>query len=175
MTRVDRKVDAGGSFYRLTGEVIRSWAALELSLSGWLVHLLSVDVLRARVIWDGFGDFRGKTNLLKTLTRNFAHESLWPAATGIFADVERIAGDRYILPHAFGEVDASESRLTFHSERHDDDFLVDFEVERFVDSATLEAWLGAIEDARVRAERFREGLVGQVFEESLARRSPAAG
>lgn len=165
----------GGDFHTLTGEVIRGWAMLELALARWLRPLLTIDELRARMIWDSYGDFRGKIGLLRTLTRNFADEDLWSEATGIFDAVEAIAVDRYVLPHAFGEVDAAGGKLTFHSERADADGVVDFTRERSVDCDRLRDWLALIDGTRQRAAAFGDSLAGCVHGESLASRRAGQG
>lgn len=162
--------DGGANrFYTLTGQVIREWAALELALSQWLTDLLAIDELRARIIWDSYGDFRGKMNLLKTLTRNFADEGLWPEAWSVCAAIEVIAANRYILPHAFGEIDEA-GKLAFFSERADGDYLVDFTQEYSVDSDTLLEWLSDIVSARERAMAFKLSLSGRVLDDSLMNR-----
>lgn len=176
MTATERGGPDRDDFYRLTGEVIREWANLELALSKWLIDLLEIDALRSRLLWDSYGDLRSKLNLLKTLTRNFASESLWPDAKEIFAVVEKIAGNRYILPHAFGQVDAAARRLSFFSEKADGDFVVDFVGERSVDTDVLKEWLDDMSRIQDRIEDFTGRLGGSVYEESLMhRRLSAAG
>lgn len=157
----------------MTGKVIRAWADLELSLSSWLIELLPVDELRSRMIWDSFGDFRGKMGLLKTLVRNFADEDLWSPATAIFDAVEKLAAQRYILPHAFGRVDEAGSKLTFRSERAGEDCIVNFVDEASVDATLLKQWLDEIEQARSRAREFEADLRGKVHDRSLMHRSRA--
>ncbi len=173
MTQADRNDRYRDNFYLLTGEVIREWAKLELSLSKWLTDLLGIDELRARMIWDSYGDFRGKMNLLKTLTRNFADESLWPDAKKIFADVEKIAENRYILPHAFGDVDEMESKLTFFSEKFDSDYVVNFTQEKSVDTDVLKGWIKDIGDGQSRVVELKQKLGTSVYEDSLMHRRTA--
>lgn len=160
-------------FYQLTGQVIRAWAKLELLLSQWLIDLLDVDELRSRIIWDSYGDFRGKVDLLKILTRNFADERMWIRAKGIFSDVEKIGGNRYILPHAFGDVDEGRKTLSFLSERPDGDWVVDFLQHRSVDTDVLTGWLREIAESQARVAAFKRELPGAVHRESLLHRGAA--
>lgn len=173
MASADGRAGERDNFYRLTGEVIRSWARLELALALWLTDLLGIDELRARMIWDSHGSFAGKMTLLKALTRNFADEGLWAEARAICADAEAIAENRYILPHAFGEVDAAERRLSFRSEKCDADFIIDFTAEKSVDTAMLGSWMRALDDCRNRADAFKAGLRNRVHETSLMHRRSA--
>lgn len=173
MTQAERNDSHRDNFYRLTGEVIRGWAKLELALSAWLIDLLDIDELRSRIIWDSYGSFGGKMTLLKTLTRNFAQESLWPDARTIFAEVEKIAENRYVLPHAFGEVDALESRLSFFSEKFDSDYVVNFVEEKSVDTEVLKGWVRDIDEAQKRVTELRQKLAGHVFADSLMHRRAA--
>lgn len=158
------------NFYRLTGEVIRGWAKLELCLSAWLIDLLGIDELRSRIVWDSYGDLRSKLKLLKVLTRNFADESLWKEANEIMADVETIAENRYILPHAFGDVDEAETTLTFASERADADFVINFLEEKAVGTSALRDWLDHIRDSQDRVTTFRSRLGTRVHQRSLMQR-----
>lgn len=146
-------------FYRLTGRVIRAWADLEQRLSGWLVELLGVDELKARIIWNSYGDLGSKLRLVKLLVRNFADQGLWSEAVALMSDVERIAGNRYILPHAFGKVDSEAGTLVFRSDQPGPDFALDFEVESRLEASTLKAWLEAIEACGARLAAFQESLV----------------
>ena len=173
MTSAEGRERDRDNFYRLTGEVIRRWAMLELSLALWLTDLLGIDELRARMIWDSYGSFGGKMNLLKALTRNFADESLWAEARTICLDAESIAENRYILPHAFGEVDAAERRLTFHSEKFDADFVVNFAEEKAVDTQILKSWMKALDDCQNRAAAFKAELRDRVHGKSLMHRRSA--
>ena len=107
------------NFYALTGQLIREWVKLELFLSLWLTDLLNVDEFRSRLLWNSYGDLRSKLNLLRTLVENYADESLWDESREILALTEKIAEDRFILAHTFGDVDAAASHLTFFSEKSD--------------------------------------------------------
>jgi len=170
MTLVERSSADRDNFYLLTGKVIRGWAQLELDLSTWLIDLLGVDELRSRIVWDSYGDLRGKLKLLKILTRNFADERLWEEAKAIISDVEIIAENRYILPHAFGDIDESERKLTFVSERADSDYVINFFAEKIVDTSTLKTWLGHISNCQSRVSTFRNQLGESVHQLSLTQR-----
>jgi hypothetical protein len=159
-----------GHFYSLTGEIIREWVTLEQLLSLWLTDLLGIDELRSRVVWNSYGDLRSKLNLLKTLIRNFAAESLWEDARGIFASSEKIAEDRYILAHTFGDVDAAASKLTFISDKVDADFIVNFVGEKAVGTDSLQGWLRDIGECQTRIREFKGKLGNRVHEKSLAHR-----
>lgn len=159
-----------GNFYALTGEIIREWVKLELLLSLWLTDLLGIDEVRSRVVWNSYGDLRSKLNLLKTLVRNFADESLWDEARGIFAGSEKIAEDRYILAHTFGDVDATASRLTFISDKVDTNLIVDFVGAKTVDTDSVRAWLEDIGECQNKIREFRGKLGSRVHENSLAHR-----
>lgn len=170
MRVVDGSSAKRDNFYRLTGEVIRGWAKLELCLSAWLIDLLGIDELRSRIVWDSYGDLRSKLKLLKVLTRNFADESLWKEANEIMADVETIAENRYILPHAFGDVDEAETTLTFASERADADFVINFLEEKAVGTSSLRDWLDHIRESQDRVTAFRSRLGTRVHQRSLMQR-----
>lgn len=158
------------NFYSLTGEIIREWVKLEQLLSLWLTDLLGIDEFRSRVLWNSYGDLRSKLNLLKTLIRNFADESSWEEARGIFASSEKIAEDRFILAHTFGAVDAAASKLTFLSDKVDNDFIVNFVGEKAVGTDSLRSCLRDIGECQKSIREFKGKLGNQVHETSLVHR-----
>jgi hypothetical protein len=158
------------NFYSLTGELIREWVKLELFLSLWLTDLLSIDEFRSRVLWNSYGDLRSKLNLLRTLVRNFADESLWDEARNIITGCEKIAEDRFILAHTFGDVDSAASHLTFFSDKTDNDFVVNFVGEKSVDTAHLQRWVREINECQNSIREFKGKLHNRVHEKSLVQR-----
>lgn len=158
------------NFHLLTGKVIRGWAKLELYLSAWLIDLLGVDELRSRIVWDSYGDLRSKLKILKVLIRNFADDNLWEEAKEIVLNVENVAENRYILPHAFGDVDELERKMTFVSERADGDFVINFLEEKAVDTTVLKNWLDHIGECQDRVAVFGQKLGGSVHQRSLMQR-----
>jgi hypothetical protein len=153
-----------------SGEIIRGWVKLELLLLMWLPDLLGIDEFRSHVVWNSYGDLRSKLNLLKTLIKNFADESLWEAAKRILADVERIAEDRFILAHTFGDVDDSTKRLLFVSDHVDKDFVVNFVEAKTVDTDNLKDWIKDIGECHESIAEFKKKLGSGVHEESLVHR-----
>jgi hypothetical protein len=170
MTPAERSDRYQDNFYSLTGEIIREWVKLEQLLSLWLTDLLGIDELRSRVLWNSYGDLRSKLNLLKMLVRNFADESLWEEARRIFANSEKIAEDRFILAHTFGDVDAAASKLTFICDKVDADFIVNFVGEKAVGTDSLQSWLRDIGECQNSIREFKGKLANQVHEKSLVQR-----
>jgi hypothetical protein len=170
MTSPERTDRDQGNVYSLTGEIIREWVKLELLLSLWLTDLLGIDEFRSRVLWNSYGDLRSKLNLLKTLVRNFADESLWEEARGIFANSEKIAEDRFILAHTFGDVDAAAGKLTFISDKVDADFIVNFVGEKAIGTDSLRSWRRDIGECQNSIREFKGKLGNQVHEKSLVQR-----
>ncbi len=170
MTPTEQSDRYQDNFYLLTGKVIRKWVELELNLLLWLVDLFGIDELRARIVWDSYGDLRSKLNLLKVLTRNFADEGLWEEANGIFSDVEEIAQNRYVLPHAFGDVDDTESRMVFISDKVGSDFVINFIEEKSVDTDILNRWIKDIDESLGDVAAFKRKLGGAVHGDSLMHR-----
>ena len=161
-------------FYELTGQLIRGWTKLELLLLQWLNDLLGIDELRSRIVWETCGSLPGKVHLLRVLVRNFADERLWASASSILTAVEKIAENRYILPHAFGEVNDARTALSFRSERPDEDFVIDFTRERRVDTDVLKGWLQEIDRSQQAISAVKRELAGAVHQESLKRRGAQA-
>jgi len=151
------------NFYALTGQLIREWVKLELFLSLWLTDLLNVDEFRSRLLWNSYGDLRSKLNLLRTLVHNYADEGLWDESRDILARTEKIAEDRFILAHTFGDVDAAASHLTFSSEKSD---------KEQIDTAHLQRWVNEINECQNRIREFKGKLHNRVHEKSLVQRRP---
>jgi hypothetical protein len=168
MTATERS--ARENLYSLTGELIREWVNLELFLSMWLIDLLGIDEFRSRVLWNSYGDLRSKLNLLRTLTRNFADESLWEEAREIVARTEKIAESRFILAHTFGDVDDAASRLTFNSDKADSDYLVDFVGEQAVDMDSVHSWIRELRECQNSVREFKVKLRNRVHDKSLVHR-----
>ena len=151
------------NFYALTGQLIREWVKLELFLSLWLTDLLSVDEYRSRLLWNSYGDLRSKLNLLRTLVHNYAEEGLWDESRDILARTEKIAEDRFILAHTFGDVDAAASHLTYSSEKAG---------QEQIDTAHLQRWVKEINDCQNRIREFKGKLHNRVHEKSSVQRRP---
>ena len=151
------------NFYALTGQLIREWVKLELFLSLWLTDLLSVDEFRSRLLWNSYGDLRSKLNLLRTLVHHYADESLWNESRDILARTEKIAEDRFILAHTFGDVDAAASHLTFFSDKSHNEQ---------IDTAHLQRWVGEINECQNSVREFKGKLHNRVHEKSSAQRRP---
>jgi hypothetical protein len=160
----------GDDLYMLSGKIIRDWVKLELSLSLWLPDLLGVDEVRSRVLWNSYGDLRSKLNLLRTLIRNFADEGSWQEAKAILSDVDKLAEDRYILAHTFGDVDEVKSKLRYYSDKTDGDFVLNFVEEKTVDSDNVKDWLKAMGETRKSIAEFTKKLGGGVHKTSLLHR-----
>jgi hypothetical protein len=176
MTSAQRSDRDRDNFYLPVGELIRGWVKLELLLLMWLPDLLGIDEFRSHVLWNSYGDLRSKLNLLKTLVKNFADESLWEEASKILAGVEKIAENRHILAHTFGDVDEKANRLLFISDNADKDFVVNFLGEKTVDTDNLKDWIRNIGESHRSIEEFGKKLGSGVHEESLMhRRSSRAG
>ncbi len=170
MTQTERSDRDGDDFYPPVGELIRGWVKLELLLLMWLPDLLGIDEFRSHVLWNSYGDLRSKLNLLKTLIKNFADESLWEEAKKIFAGVEKIAEDRHILAHTFGDVEEETNRLRYISDGADKDFVVNFLGEKTVDTGNLKDWIEDIGESRKSIAEFKKKLGGAVHKTSLVHR-----
>ncbi len=168
MTSVERS--DRDDFYLPVGELIRGWVKLELLLLMWLPDLLGIDEFRSHVLWNTYGDLRSKLNLLKTLIRNFADESLWEEAKKIFAGVEKIAEDRHILAHTFGDVDEKTNRLLYISDNADKDFVVNFVGEKTVDANNLQDWIKDLGESQKSIAEFKKKLGNAVHKTSLVQR-----
>lgn len=175
MTLAEQSDRNGGNFYLLTGKVIREWVKLELSLSLWLADLLGIDDLRSRILWDSYGDFNRKVNLLKTLIKNFTEERLWQEADEIFANVENLAECRYILAHMFGEVDEKASKISYISDKTDHEFVIDFVGEKEVVANDLNKWIKSIIENKRDIVEFKTKLGSAVCEKSLMHRRLSPG
>jgi hypothetical protein len=151
------------NFYALTGQLIREWVKLELFLSLWLTDLLNVDEFRSRLLWNSYGDLRSKLNLLRTLVHNYADDSLWDESRDILARTEKIAEDRFILAHTFGDVDASANHLDFFSEKS---------AKERIDTADLERWVSEITACQNSIREFKGKLHNRVHEKSSVQRRP---
>ena len=170
MTSKSSKERDQDGFYPLTGELMREWVELELGLSMWLPDLLGIDGFRSRVLWNSYGDLRSKLNLLKTLIRNFADESLWQEAAKIFASVEQIAENRHILAHTFGNVDEGANKLVFNSDKLSNDFILNFVDEQTVASASVKDWLRDMQQCQQSIAEFKRKLGSGVHDETLMHR-----
>ncbi len=170
MTSTERSDSDRDNFYPPVGELIRGWVKLELLLLMWLTDLLGIDEFRSHVLWHSYGDLKSKLNLLKTLIKNFADEGLWEEAKTIFAGVEKIAENRFILAHTFGDVDEKANRLVFISDGADKDFFVDFAAQQTVDTGNLKDWIKDIGDSQKTIAEFKKKLVGAVHKTSLVHR-----